>query len=130
MDIAISTMSTLVRPDALGAINAWNDRYGERGALKDFLEQRLRDVGAAGATTSELARAAEEAFGLEFETKKDWERFRHSTVGKQLSLWKGQETVQVSYEPGPNCEVARWRWKLGKTLDDLVEADRQAHAGG
>lgn len=120
LDTAISAMHARVRPDALGAVNAWQGRYGERGALKAFLEQRLREAGATGVTTPELAHAVREAFGLEFETPHDWQAFRRNSVGNQLRLWQKAGDVEVSYEPGRNNKVARWRWVVGPTLNDLA----------
>ncbi len=121
LDITISAISARVRPDALGAINAWQGRYGERGALKAFLEQHLRAAGKVGATTPELARAAQDTFGLVFETSVDWASFRRCSVGNQLNLWKRLGLVRVSYQDGPTGKTARWYWvEDAPTLADLA----------
>ena len=127
LDITISAMSSRVRPDALGTINAWQGRYGERGALKAFLEQQLRAAGKVGATTPELARAAQDTFGLVFETAVDWAAFRRCSVGNQLNQWKKRGLVRVNYQAGPTGKTARWRWaEDGPTLADLALAAKAA----
>ncbi len=54
LDVAIAMAHPATNPEAAGVVKAWAGRYGSRGALKAYIEGRIKDSGTHGVTTAEL----------------------------------------------------------------------------
>jgi hypothetical protein len=112
-----------VSPSAVGPVRGWAGRYGQRGALTDFIREHLQSIAPRGIRGCELRRVLVAQFALDLPSPLERNRFKDSvhTILRQL---RDQHGVIESIE---NWHGRRsqslWRWKQASTLDQLRDAE-------
>lgn len=116
MDVTIQLGFPQTDPAAAGAVNA-HLRYGERGALTQFVQEHLRLVAPQGLTAAELKRVVIQRFALDLVTPMERARLKSSLSTTLRQIRDRHGTVEV-VSTGIRSQT-RWRWKQQPTLDDL-----------
>jgi hypothetical protein len=119
LDQTVKIYDDKIQPELIAPINGWRGRYGQRGALREFLIKTLRELGHASVSTTELALLAIVEFALHFDTKHDRKRWYDNSFRRQLKNLRGEGFVESLEDP---LSVVRgWRWKQeeAKTLAGL-----------
>lgn len=129
LDATIRLMHPGVNPTAAGCVRAWAGRYGERGALTEFVREHLRSIAPYASLAADIQQRAIEHFGLVLNTPLERSRFKNSlrTVLRQL---RDQHSVLESLA---NWQGRRsqplWRWKqTSPRLNSLRQAALAAEA--
>jgi hypothetical protein len=97
----------------------------KRGALLRTLTAVLRENSGTALTTRELAEELCRRLDLRFERRKDFWRWAHNSVGKQLHVLhdKGMVERVEGVRQGPTWAASRWRLHtvIGPSADRLLE---------
>ena len=116
-DTVIGLMHQTVRPDAAGSVQAWAGRYGNRGALRQFLLNSVKDAYPRSVTTEAIVSAVIHRFNLGIGSPRELKKLRDG-VRKRLSEMQHKEGLLTSHRVG---KVARaWSWNSGPTLAELT----------
>lgn len=113
-------------PTVVPAVRA-HERYGARGNLRNLLREILRKAYPQGVSTSTLADAVIEAFGLRIPGPMERKRLVDNSIRSALTRLHAQgeiEPMHARHQPGGRAGLAVqsgvWRWKVdAPSLDDL-----------
>lgn len=113
-------------PTVVPAVRA-HERYGARGNLRNLLREILRKAYPQGVSTSTLADAAIESFGLRIPGPMERKRLVDNSIRSALTKLHTQgeiEPMHARNQPGGRVGLAVqsgvWRWKVdAPSLDDL-----------
>lgn len=86
-----------------------HQRYGARGALKEFIVRVLR-AAPEGVPSVVLTRMAIEAFGICVATGAEFRRLHNDSLVRALRKMEKRGLVEKLPAPAPNAMVT-WRWK-------------------
>jgi hypothetical protein len=103
-------------PASAGVVRA-HTKYGERGALTNFLQGHLRRMSPQSFTAAELRSVVVPHFGLTFLTPREQRKFRSSFSKMLIHIRDRQGTIE-NLSVGEPAQT-RWRWKQAPTLDEL-----------
>lgn len=129
LDATIRLMYPGVNPAAAGCVRAWAGRYGERGALTEFVREHLRALSPYASLAADIQRHAVEHFGLVLSTPLERSRFKCSlrTVLRQLRDQHGVLETLENWQGRRSQPL--WRWKQSTpALDALRQAALAAEA--
>lgn len=120
LDVVLEVMHGQVHKDAAGPVNAWAGRYGERGALKDFIASFLRAAAPHPVKTVAIVDAVVCRFNLVIETPKEREVLRHSVRRTLRRLRDEDGEVESLHARQLGAPDGIWRWKVQQpTLEQL-----------
>jgi len=124
-------------PAVVPAVRA-HERYGARGNLRNLLRGTLQKAYPQGVSTSTLADAVIETFGLRITGPKERKRLVDNSIRSALTKLHTQgeiEPMHARNQPGGRLGLAVqsgvWRWKVdAPSLDELHRAatEQGAHA--
>lgn len=115
-DTALALVDARVRPEAAGCVRPWAGRYGERGALIDFLRGALRNAAPEPLSGTQLRLMVLVAFRLDIQTSSELCALKDS-INSALRQLRSRHGVVVS--ESRTGQPTLWRWKARQTLDDL-----------
>lgn len=122
-DLFIRKFSPGTDPSRIPSVQAWQGRYGLRGALKDAIAEHLRACAPAEVSTPALANAIAAKLGLKFPTKEARRAWLHGSVGKQLKRLVTEGLIKRMHQQEwcTSKNPGRWRWKKQRatTMDEL-----------
>lgn len=131
LDTAIGLAYQGVRPDAAGTVNAWAGKYGQLGALTEFVVQLLREAAPAPVNARDVAFKVAEHFEIQLLCSADQLALRVSVKNTFKRLYQSGKVVPLHSRArlGGN-QPGIWRWKQPiPTLSDLAaKAQRMAQA--
>lgn len=108
-----------VAPDALGPVNGWAGRYGERGALKRYVAKVLEAAAPLPVEVRVLYRDVATHFRLDLQTPGERERLRDSVKTALRALRDGSGVVESIPDQTSGAGTGWWRWKPAPTITDL-----------
>jgi hypothetical protein len=124
LDATIRLAYPRVRPDVAGCVRPWAGRYGEHGALTDFVRQVIREAAPEPMSVAQVKRLAVIVFQLDLRTPGERRSLKWS-IKTALRRLRSREGVVVAESQGPKLTL--WRWKVSPTLDDLKALGQVAH---
>ena len=126
MDATIGLAYADVEPSAGGVVHAWAGRYGEWGALTNFVGQTLRNAASHSVSTTELIDKAIAQFALDIVVSPDRISLKYSIKSSLRHLVK-KDLVEKIIGPIRGSGPRGWCWKQPLTLADLAEQATAAH---
>lgn len=104
-------------------------KYGGRGNLREWLKRLLQEAAPGAVDTRTIVRLAAQAFGLNFATEGESDRFRRNTLTRQLRWFIEQGLIDRvhDYRAAANS-VGVWRWKGMPSRQEVLERARIAEA--
>jgi hypothetical protein len=118
LDTTIGIAYREVRSDAAGVVNAWAGKYGQRGGLKAFVEQALKDASPAPVNVRHLTTRVASHFQIGVATTVDRLALGKS-VKSVMSVLAEQGLVYPLHSRQGN-QPGIWCWKQPATLADLA----------
>lgn len=124
LDQVVVLYDSGINPSNITPINAWKGKYGQRGALTNFLKKIIQERAPGYVITKELEIATIVHFGLVFDhetTHRSWYAGSFRSTLKALAdtgvIERGPDNFFGSHMMG------KWRWKQErpKTLAELRE---------
>ena len=101
-------------------------RYGERGALRNWLRLVLKQAYPSALDSLSLTDRAVEVFGLQFASAHERYRFTTDNLGSALRrLVDAGELERIHDARRPSNRTGAWRWKV---QDCSLEALRERHS--
>lgn len=125
LDIALAEMYPAIDPSSVPPVRAWASRYGERGALTEFLCERLRAVYPGSLTAAALTDAAQAYFGLCITTPKERRALRDTVREALCRMRRERGVVEQLNDRRPGAPAGHWLWKAPPTLPDLMAMARE-----
>ena len=118
LDRTMALAEARLNPEAGGTVNAWAGRYGERGALTEFVRDTLEKAAPYFISQVSLRTSAIAHFGLHVGTWQELHAMRGS-LRSALERLRAKGLVEREKGSSKGQQPAMWRWKAGPTLDDL-----------
>ena len=119
-----------ITPACIPSVNAWQGRYGTRGALKTAIAEFVRACAPAEVTTREIAWAVQVRLGLEFGSRAAAGEWARNTLGAQLRRFAVEGLIDRLHDPkNGNNAHRRWRWKKQRATT-MAELRAMAAAAG
>lgn len=135
LDSVLASLYPQVEPTLVAPVGAWAGRYGERGALKQFVSAFVRAAAPHPVTASALTDAAQHQFGLSARAKEDRIQLRNSIRTALRALDGRDGLIERVSDMQPEAAKGLWRWKepiptLEQLRASVVEpGDDQAEDG-
>lgn len=123
LDRSIRLVESSVQPGAAGVIHRHCEKYGKRGAFREFVLSAIRGS-ANGITANTLALQACGHFQLEITNAGEMYSFIENSLRPQLKRLRREGLVESL--PSPNRRELLWRWK--EQLPSLAELAAQSCA--
>lgn len=122
----VAEQLVVVPPVARGITVRGHGRYGERGALRGWLRQVLRQAYPSALDSLSLTEQAIAVFGLQFTSTRERYRFTTDHLGSALrKLVEYGEVERIHDVSRPTNRTGAWRWKMP---DHNLEALRERQA--
>lgn len=120
LDSTLAQLNSQVDPRAGGVVKAWQGRYGERGALTQFLLELLRRSAPAPMALAVIVDQVELHFGIQHAEPKSRQRLRFSirTCLRQLQTKTGEVEP---FRPTQSHPPGYWVYKELASMDKLRE---------
>ena len=121
-DQVVQSYDDRINPADIPPINAWQGRYGKRGALREFLIETLQSRAPAYISTNELELLTIVHFSMVFEHPSDRKKWYDSSFRNPLKLLASQGLIERGHSVDAfTWQVGSWRWKQErpKTLAEL-----------
>lgn len=120
LDRAMALAYEAVNPSAAGCVNAWAGRYGERGALREFVMEHLRSVAPEAVPLAALHKLVIAKFALELRTPRERASLRR-TLSTLLHRLLNRDGLVEAVERWQGKQLhPLWRWKQPpSSLDGL-----------
>lgn len=120
LDSTLAQVNSAVEPHAGGVIKAWQGRYGERGALTQFLLELLKRSAPAPMALAVIVDQVELHFGIQHPEPKSRQRLRFSirTCLRQLQAKTGKVTP---HRPTPGHPAGYWVYQELASMGKLQE---------
>ena len=118
----VAAQLTVVPATAKPLIVRAHGRYGERGALRNWLRLALQQAHPRALDSVSLTAQAIDVFSLQFSSAQERHRFSTNNLGSALRRLADAGEVERVHDPSrPYNRVGAWRWKVP---DDSLEALR------
>lgn len=117
LDTSMNLIHSGVDPAAAGCVNAWQGKYGQRGALKAFLLQELKQA-PEPLTMTEIVNLVIRHFKLTVVLKEDRRRLRQ-TLKRKCHEFRDGGLIEGLHDPLKSSSGI-WRWKQPMTLAALA----------
>ena len=130
LDSTLAQINSGVDPRAGGVVKAWQGRYGERGALTQFLLELLKQSAPAPMALAVIVDQVELHFGIQHPEPKSRQRLRFSirTCLRQLQAKTGEvEPFRPTQSHPPGYWVHRESASLGR-LRELADKVNEQEA--
>jgi hypothetical protein len=128
LDEKIVKLSPNTNPSQIQAIFGWKDRYGKRGALRQYIIDVLKSHQPEYIGFSDLAELAVKNFGLTFATASEKVDWRNKNLKGALKELRNQLLIESIVSPAKAKGQKRllWRFKLDRqpTLAELAALDK------
>lgn len=110
-------------PEEIEPIQAWQGRFGKRGALREALVRYVKEAYPNAISTTEIAIRAQIEFQLDFGTPNLRRAWVHSSVGGALKVLVARKVIARMHDPQVNSGMTGyWRWMgATETLDGLSQ---------
>lgn len=128
LDVSISMLHPEIGEDRPAPVNAWQGRFGERGGLREFVLDKLREAAPEPIVTSIVCKQLAERFNLDISAAPLWWRARKSVKDALHALAK-QGLVERLPTARPKSDPGRWRLKESSPLDQLRVLARAQESG-
>ncbi|QKD43250.1 hypothetical protein HF896_06335 [Alicycliphilus denitrificans] len=119
LTLTLDSMAPEVSPDAVGPVNAWAGKYGQRGALTAFLKERLQEAYPNSLTVPEICLAVQQKFGLVTSTTFERKNLRE-TIRTRLRECRAQGLVETLHIPHSGTRASIWRWRRESTTFEML----------
>lgn len=121
-DQLIQKVDSTVTPALIEPINAWQGRYGQRGALGKAVQDIVEMAYPAEITTTDVAARIQQQFGLTFATPKERKTWVKTSIQGRLGYLLRLGIIERLHDPKINSgKAGRWRAIPAKlTNNDLV----------
>ena len=123
-DQVVQVYDAGITPADIEPINAWQGRYGKRGALREFLIETLQSRAPAYVLTNELELLTIVNFSLAFDHPADRKKWYDGSFRNTLKVLACQNLIERSHPADTYTQdIGSWRWKQEKpkTLAELGE---------
>lgn len=131
-DAQILTFDSGLQPQDIRAFRPMAVKVTRRGALVSTMMAVLREAAPRTLTTRELATEIARRAGIKFAGARDFARWQHNSVGKQLKKHMARGMVErVERDGNPIWATSRWRLRTatdpsaGRLLEQLVAAGEE-----
>lgn len=108
LDTSIRLLDVRVNAAVAGKIRRHCQQYGERGALKAFIAQTVRET-EHGLSLRAIAALAAAHFRIEFQSKAELTRYLQNSIRPQLQQLREDDLVENQPRTGPDGML--WRSK-------------------
>lgn len=105
---------------AVAPVSAWAGRYGERGALKEFVRALVQEQAPKSITAVHVLEKVIFHFGLNPSTSAERRQIRLSVRSALRSLRDMDNVVESLFEEATGSRRGVWRWKAQLSLSDLA----------
>lgn len=128
LDITLAQFSPAIDPNRGVVVRAWKGRYGERGALTQFLLELLKQSAPAPMAVATIADRVELHFGIQHAEPDSRKKLRHSirTCLRQLQARTGEIEP---YRPSPGHPPGHWVYRQTSFADLQKLAGAAADSG-
>ncbi|MDO8772050.1 MAG: hypothetical protein Q7K57_25755 [Burkholderiaceae bacterium] len=127
LDEEIVKLSPNTDPSKIQAIFGWKDRYGKRGAFRQYILDVLKSHHPEYIGFTDLADLATKKFGLTFATASEKVDWRNKNLRDALKELRNQLLIEsiVSPTKAKGQKKLLWRFKLDRqpTLAELAALD-------
>ena len=127
LDHTMRLVNADVDPGAGGIVNAWQGRYGKRGALSQFVADTLKAAGSEGTTAKAIAFAANVHFDLGLTDPIGFAYQLRSSILPCLRDLKIAGLAMPNRPGSVGSTPKIWRWQ-GEVLPSLDELRKLADA--
>lgn len=121
LDDTMRLVNERVDPTVAGTVNAWKGKFGERGALINFLRDTVREASPQPVSVAALLFAVEQRFGFPGVPSPGRKSLRDS-VRARLRELRDREDCVVHLPASPTTPQPSWQWKQPPSLKDLQAA--------
>lgn len=124
IDTTIRLIHSAIDPSAGGCVKAWKSKYGNRGALKNYLLQILKEALPGSTITTQVINLVILRFKLTIVSPADRRRLKQ-TVGRQFHQFRDEGLIEGLHDP-VESPTGIWRWRSPPSLADLAALQVQA----
>lgn len=110
LTVTIDSMAPDVNPDAVGPVNAWAGKYGQRGTLTAFLKQLLHGAYPDSLTIQEVCLVVQQKFGVVTTTSRERANMVYS-IRARLREYRAQGLVESLHVRHKGTRASVWRWR-------------------
>ena len=118
LNTSIELIHCEANPAAAGSVNAWQGKYGERGALKAFLLLTMKQAAPAPLLMTNILNLVIHHFNLNVVCNEERERLS-KTVRKQCYLFRDAGLIEGLHDP-LKTSSGLWRWRSPPSLADFA----------
>ena len=127
-DQLVTKLNNRIQAHQIEPINAWQGRYGQRGALSKEILATLQQAYPNSISTSVIALQVETAFQLTFYTRAERGHWAAKSLASRLSKLARDNVIERLHNPHANTGLpGLWRWiPKGSPSADLETLAREA----
>lgn len=120
LDSTLAQLNSQVDPRAGGAVKAWKGRYGERGALTQFLLELLKRSAPAPMALAVIVDQVELHFGIHHSVLEPRKNLRYS-IRTRLRALQAKTGKVAPHRPTPGHPAGYWVYQELASMDKLRE---------
>lgn len=110
-DQLITKLNNSIKAHQIEPINAWQGRYGQRGALSKEILNTLQQAYPKSISTSTIALQVETTFQLTFYTRAERVHWAAKSLASRLSKLARDNIIERLHNPHANTgQPGLWRW--------------------
>jgi len=118
LDSTLAQVNSCVDPRAGGIVKAWKGRYGERGALTEYLLELLSKSAPAPMALADIVDQVELHFGIHHAVPESRKKLRYSIRTCLRQLHAKTTTVQP-YRPTQTHPAGHWVYRQTTSISEL-----------
>lgn len=107
-DQLIQQIKNHINPNLIQPINAWQGKYGHRGALGKHVQKFVEDAYPCEVTTEQVAQAIQQHYGLTFETPAERKEWRRVSIRGRLTYLSRIGLIERLHDLDAK-KIGRWR---------------------
>ena len=128
-DQLISRINNQIQPSQIEPINAWQNRYGKRGTLKQTIITTLKNAYPNILSTSQICSSLQSKFNLAFNTPSERKDWVSNSIGNLLNKLARAQKILRLHNPTINSgQPGLWQWIPNNQENSNLQT-LAAHAG-
>jgi len=110
-DQLISRINNQIQPDQIEPVNAWQGRYGKRGAFRQAILKAITLAYPNPISTTEIAQYLQATFNLFFAIPGQRRTWAHNSINPRLRELVNSKAIQRIHDPSANIgKAGLWLW--------------------